>query len=100
VVQHAGYARTIAGPPSGAHRQDGRPMRRLDPECYCTEINYPRGSSQRIIVSPDYRNHAGEDESQPADDAEISALGAIYIIRCGERRKGVALPHSVRKRTK
>jgi hypothetical protein len=70
VVQHAGYARKIAGPPSGVHRQDGRPMRRLDPECYCTEINYPRASSQRIIVTPDYSNRAADREFDGAAGAK------------------------------
>jgi hypothetical protein len=77
------------------HRQDGRPMRRLDPECYCTEINYPRTQSQRIIVTTDYSNRAGEGEFRPADEPKIMLSGAFYIIRCGESGKAVALPDSV-----
>jgi hypothetical protein len=60
-------------------------MRRLDPECYFTEINYPHVSSQRITAATNYMDRAGKDEIDRAKRGRMRASDAVYIIRCGER---------------
>ena len=74
-------------------------MRRLDPECYCTEINYRSAPSQRTILPASYKKRPGDGAPTAAKWGSEPLLDPFYIIRCGERRQGIASPYTVRKRT-